>query len=62
MRRSTVVIADDHLMVLEGLVHLLEDHDFEVIGTVGDGNRLIDLANERGGDDNTTVVLARINY
>jgi len=25
-------------------------------------NRLIDLANERGGDDNTTVVLARINY
>lgn len=25
-------------------------------------NRLIELANERGGDDNATVVLARINY
>jgi DNA-binding NarL/FixJ family response regulator len=44
MRRLTVLIADDHTMVLEGLVRLLEEHDFEVTGTVGDGNRLIELA------------------
>jgi DNA-binding NarL/FixJ family response regulator len=44
MRRSTVLIADDHTMVLEGLVRLLEEHDFEVTGAAGDGSRLIDLA------------------
>ena len=44
MRRSTVLLADDHAIVAEGLARLLKDHDFEVVGTVGDGTLLIDAA------------------
>ena len=43
MRRATVLIADDHPIVMEGLVSLLKDR-FEVVGTVGDGTRLLDEA------------------
>ena len=44
MRRTTVLLADDHVMVREGLIGLLTDHDFEVVGAVGDGHLLIDIA------------------
>ena len=43
MRRSTVLIADDHAIVIEGLVSLLKDR-FDVVGTVGDGSRLLEEA------------------
>ena len=43
MRRPTVLIADDHPIVMEGLVSLLKDR-FDVVGTVGDGTRLLDEA------------------
>jgi len=43
MRRNTVLIADDHTIVVEGLVGLLKD-DFDVVGTVSDGQLLIDAA------------------
>ena len=43
-RRSTVLLADDHVVVREGLATLLTDHDFEVVGAVGDGHALIDAA------------------
>ena len=43
-RRSTVLIADDHTIVKEGLVGLLKEHDFDVVGAVGDGQQLIDAA------------------
>jgi two-component system, NarL family, response regulator NreC len=43
-RRTTVLIADDHAIVKEGLVSLLEAHDFEVVGAVGDGQLLIEAA------------------
>ncbi len=46
-RATTVLIADDHAIVLEGLVSLLNAHDFDVVGAVGDGNKLIEAA--RGG-------------
>ena len=36
MRRPTVVIADDHTVVREGLARLLEN-SFDVVGAVGDG-------------------------
>src|SRR4029079_1192393 len=39
MDRPTVLIADDHVSVLERLVTLLKDR-FEVVGTVTDGARL----------------------
>jgi DNA-binding NarL/FixJ family response regulator len=44
MRRTTVLIADDHAIVKEGLVSLLKEHDFDVVGSVGDGQELLDTA------------------
>ncbi len=43
-RRSTVLLADDHAVLREGLEKLLIDHDFEVVGTVADGEQLLDSA------------------
>jgi len=43
-RLTTVLIADDHPIVKEGLVGLLSSHDFEVVGAVGDGQQLIEAA------------------
>ncbi len=44
MRKNTVLVADDHAIVKEGLVSLLKEHDFDVVGAVGDGHELIDAA------------------
>jgi DNA-binding NarL/FixJ family response regulator len=44
MRRTTVLLADDHAIVQEGLARLLEENDFDVVGAVGDGGLLIDTA------------------
>ena len=44
MRRTTVLLADDHAIVGEGLARLLREHDFDVVGTVGDGQLLLDAA------------------
>jgi len=41
MKKTTVLLADDHRIVLEGLKGLLED-EFEVIGTVEDGRALLE--------------------
>ena len=41
-RRITVLIADDHAIVKEGLVSLLKEHDFDVVAAVGDGQSLMD--------------------
>ncbi len=43
MRRATVLVADDHTIVLEGLVSLLKE-EFDVVGAVGDGQLLLDSA------------------
>ncbi|RPJ85053.1 MAG: DNA-binding response regulator [Acidobacteria bacterium] len=44
MRRHTVLLADDHTIVIEGLAGLLREHDFDVVGTVGNGDLLIEEA------------------
>jgi DNA-binding NarL/FixJ family response regulator len=44
MRRNTVLVADDHAIVKEGLVNLLKEHDYDVVGAVGDGLELIEAA------------------
>ena len=43
MSRATVLLADDHAILLEGLVTLLQ-REFTLAGTVTDGTRLIDAA------------------
>jgi DNA-binding NarL/FixJ family response regulator len=42
VRRHAVLVADDHTIVREGLVSLLNQHDFEVVGSVSDGTQLIE--------------------
>jgi len=46
MRRHTVLVADDHAIVREGLVKLLKEHDLDVVGAVGDGQELLELAKQ----------------
>ena len=49
MRRATVLLADDHTIVLEGLATLLRD-EFSLVGTVADGARLIEAARQHRPD------------
>jgi len=44
MRRLTVLIADDHPIVREGILSLLRDQNLDVVGTVGDGAALLESA------------------
>ena len=41
MRSTTVLIADDHAIVAQGIASLLSAHGFEVVGAVGDGQQLV---------------------
>jgi DNA-binding NarL/FixJ family response regulator len=43
MRQATVLIAEDHPSVVDGLLTLLRDR-FDVVGVVGDGRLLVDAA------------------
>jgi DNA-binding NarL/FixJ family response regulator len=43
MRRTTILLADDHAMVVEGLASLLRNH-FDTVATVGDGHQLLEVA------------------
>jgi DNA-binding NarL/FixJ family response regulator len=43
-RQPTVLLADDHAIVLEGLSRLIRDHGMNVVGTVGNGDLLLDAA------------------
>jgi DNA-binding NarL/FixJ family response regulator len=45
--RLTIVVADDHAMVRDGLVRLLStEQDFEVVGQAGDGEAAVKMARE----------------
>ncbi len=44
MRSYTVVVADDHAIVKEGLVALLKEHRFDVVQAVSDGQELLEAA------------------
>jgi DNA-binding NarL/FixJ family response regulator len=41
--RTSVVLADDHPVVREGVRHLLESHDFEILGEASDGFEVLTL-------------------
>ena len=43
-RRPTVILADDHGVVREGLATVLKDHDFDVVESVADGHQLMEAA------------------
>ena len=40
MRRPTVLLADDHVVFIDGIVRILRDR-FDVVGTVNDGSTLL---------------------
>jgi two-component system, NarL family, response regulator NreC len=44
MRRSTVLLADDHAIVTDGIARILKDAHFDVVGAVRDGQQLLDAA------------------
>jgi DNA-binding NarL/FixJ family response regulator len=43
-RRHTILLADDHTIVSDGLARILTEAGFEVVGAVRDGQRLIETA------------------
>ena len=43
MPRATVLVADDHAVVAEGLASLLRG-EFSLVGTVTDGSQLLEAA------------------
>jgi len=43
MKRSRILLADDHELILEGLQKILEPY-YEVVGAVSDGRSLVDTA------------------
>jgi DNA-binding NarL/FixJ family response regulator len=44
MRRPTVLLADDHAIVTDGLAKILKEAHFDVVGAVRDGQQLLDAA------------------
>jgi DNA-binding NarL/FixJ family response regulator len=49
MSRTSVLLADDHAMLLDGLVHFL-GQDFNVVGTAHDGRSVIQMAKQQRPD------------
>jgi DNA-binding NarL/FixJ family response regulator len=47
MSRTRVVVADDEVLLREGLGSLLERSGFEVVGQCGDGEQLVELVREQ---------------
>jgi DNA-binding NarL/FixJ family response regulator len=45
MSRARILLADDHLMVAQGLGNLLKD-EFDLVGIVGDGSALVEAVQE----------------
>jgi DNA-binding NarL/FixJ family response regulator len=61
MNRPTVLLADDHALIIEGLKALLES-DFEIVGTVEDGRALVESAHRLSPDVIVTdVSMPRMN-
>jgi DNA-binding NarL/FixJ family response regulator len=50
MARARVIIADDEVLLREGVASLLERSGFDVVGQAGDATTLVDLVDEHGPD------------
>lgn len=48
--RKRIVLADDDILLREGIASLLDGAGFDVIGQAGDAHELLDLVRERGPD------------
>jgi DNA-binding NarL/FixJ family response regulator len=45
MKRTTVLLADDHVMLMDGLVQLVRQ-EFEVVGIAHDGRAMVEMAKQ----------------
>jgi DNA-binding NarL/FixJ family response regulator len=51
VNKTTILIADDHPLLRDGIVHLLgKEADFEVVGQAADGEEAVRLAGEKAPD------------
>src|SRR5882762_7917419 len=50
MTKRRVILADDDVLLREGLASLLERSDFEVVGQAGDGMELLDRVRQHEPD------------
>ena len=44
MKRATILLADDHAIMIDGLRRILDGPEFEVVGVVADGRALLEAA------------------
>jgi DNA-binding NarL/FixJ family response regulator len=49
MNRTTVLLADDHVMLMDGLAHFVR-RDFDVVGIARDGRALVEMAKQTRPD------------
>ena len=49
MNRTSVLLADDHAILMDGLVNLLRQ-DFDVVGVARDGRMMIEMAKNKKPD------------
>ena len=49
MNRTTVLLADDHIMLMEGLVPLVRQ-EFDIVGVARDGRALVEMARQKRPD------------
>ena len=45
MSKPRILLADDHLLILDGLRHLLDRH-YDLVATVQDGQSVLDAARQ----------------
>jgi DNA-binding NarL/FixJ family response regulator len=45
MNRTTVLLADDHVMLMDGLVHFVR-REFDIIGVARDGRAMVEMAKQ----------------
>jgi DNA-binding NarL/FixJ family response regulator len=49
MTRTRLLLADDHVMLMDGLVHLVRQ-DFEIVGVARDGRAMVEMAKQNRPD------------
>src|SRR5262245_18102118 len=49
MNKTSVLLADDHVMLMDGLVHLVQQ-DFEIVGLARDGRAMVEMAKQSRPD------------
>jgi DNA-binding NarL/FixJ family response regulator len=58
--RQRVVLADDDVLLREGLASLLSRHGFDVVGQAGDGAHLLEIVREHAADLDVAIIDIRM--